>query len=52
MLLCAGGYVCFAIAMLKAPLDPAGNSVKAQKVIAYIANICVNVFSSESVGVN
>ena len=40
-----------AIAVFAPPLDEAGNSVKAQKVIAYAANkLNLNLFSPESVG--
>ncbi len=41
-----------AIAVFAPPLDEAGNSVKAQKVIAYVAQkLAINLFSPESVGV-
>jgi len=40
-----------AIAAFAPPLDEAGNSVKAQKVIEYVANrLDFNLFSSRSVG--
>jgi len=40
-----------AIAVFAPPLDAAGNSVKAQKVIAYVAQkLDLNLFSPESVG--
>jgi glutaminase len=40
-----------AIAVFAPPLDEAGNSVKAQKVIEYVANkLDFNVFSPRSVG--
>jgi glutaminase len=41
-----------AIAVFAPPLDEAGNSVKAQKVIGYVANkLDINLFSPASVGV-
>jgi glutaminase len=40
-----------AIAVFAPPLDEAGNSVKAQKVISYVANkLAINLFSPASVG--
>jgi glutaminase len=40
-----------AIAVFAPPLDEAGNSVKAQKVIAYVADkLALNLFSPGSVG--
>jgi glutaminase len=40
-----------AIAVFAPPLDEAGNSVKAQKVIAYVANkLDINLYSPGSVG--
>ena len=40
-----------AIAVFAPPLDEAGNSVKAQKSIAYVANeLGINLFSPRSVG--
>jgi glutaminase len=40
-----------AIAVFAPPLDEAGNSVKAQKVIEYVANkLDFNLFSPRSVG--
>jgi len=42
-----------AIAVFAPPLDEAGNSVKAQKVIGYVANkLEINLFSPASVGVH
>ena len=42
-----------AIAVFAPPLDEAGNSVKAQKVIGYVANkLDINLFSPASVGVH
>jgi glutaminase len=40
-----------AMAVFAPPLDEAGNSVKAQKAIAYVANkLGINIFSPQSVG--
>jgi len=40
-----------AIAVFAPPLDEAGNSVKAQKVISYVAQkLSINLFSPASVG--
>jgi glutaminase len=42
-----------AIAVFAPPLDEAGNSVKAQKVITYVADkLGINLFSPRSVGLN
>jgi glutaminase len=42
-----------AIAVFAPPLDEAGNSVKAQKTIAYLANkLGINIFSPASVGLH
>jgi glutaminase len=39
------------MAVFAPPLDEAGNSVKAQKAIAFVANkLGINVFSPASVG--